>query len=310
MGIQVWMLGEGRAIPRNYHHTVISDAQIDWLNAGQNYNDVVVRATREAPDRHTFVTEFAGSSSILQGLLDYPGRFGTEAELARQGSVSDFFQYLYDHGFAFTAALNGVLYPGDGQQPFDAPALAAQIFERVVGPARAAAALIDRHPTLTRLYTTLSPEDMTRDPVFSFNPGLADFSNVHQSTFTYYCRSRPATDSSPAELPAVLVTEQGHRIYFPRAGDAFARSDERPGPASQRIEALAEEGQPRLVKDNSVVIQASLPTAPPELFSSTTAYGCAMAGPTAGSTRGDLTALLVLLLAVGVAARRQQRGRR
>ena len=30
MGVQVWMLGDGRAIPRNYHHTVLNDAVIDW----------------------------------------------------------------------------------------------------------------------------------------------------------------------------------------------------------------------------------------------------------------------------------------
>ncbi len=32
MGVQVWMLGAGRAIPRNYYHTVINDSQIDWLH--------------------------------------------------------------------------------------------------------------------------------------------------------------------------------------------------------------------------------------------------------------------------------------
>ncbi len=44
MGIQVWMLGAGRAIPRNYYHTVINDAKLDWLGAGQNYNDVIIAA--------------------------------------------------------------------------------------------------------------------------------------------------------------------------------------------------------------------------------------------------------------------------
>ena len=65
MGVQVWMLGESRAIPRNYNHTVINDAVIDWPNRGANYNDVIIRAVGEAPGRHTFVTEYAGTSSVM-----------------------------------------------------------------------------------------------------------------------------------------------------------------------------------------------------------------------------------------------------
>ena len=34
MGVQVWLLGEDRAIPRNYHHTKINDAALDWIGAG------------------------------------------------------------------------------------------------------------------------------------------------------------------------------------------------------------------------------------------------------------------------------------
>ena len=32
MGVQVWVLGNSRAIPRNYYHAVINDAQLDLLN--------------------------------------------------------------------------------------------------------------------------------------------------------------------------------------------------------------------------------------------------------------------------------------
>ena len=33
MGVLIWVLGSARAIPRNYFHTVIDDAQLDWLNS-------------------------------------------------------------------------------------------------------------------------------------------------------------------------------------------------------------------------------------------------------------------------------------
>jgi hypothetical protein len=82
MGVQVWMLGTGRAIPRNYNHTVINDAVIDWPSSGANYNDVIIRAVGEAPGKHTFVTEYAGPSSVMSNVLTSAGRFGTRAELA------------------------------------------------------------------------------------------------------------------------------------------------------------------------------------------------------------------------------------
>ena len=68
MGVQVWMLGAGRAIPRNFYHTVINDAQIDWLTAGRNYNDVIIKAVGEAEGKHAFVTEFAGSPQVMRGV--------------------------------------------------------------------------------------------------------------------------------------------------------------------------------------------------------------------------------------------------
>ena len=42
----------------------LDDAQIDWLNGAQNYNALIVRATKDAPGRHTFVTEFAASRIV------------------------------------------------------------------------------------------------------------------------------------------------------------------------------------------------------------------------------------------------------
>src|SRR5262249_21374216 len=135
MGIQVWLLGAGRAIPRNYAHTILDDAQIDWFNGARNYTDVVVRATREAAGRHTFVTEYAGPSNVMVGLLDPPGRFGTQAELAAQPTKDAFINYLYTHGYAlggsFPSPLAAIL---TGAGSYDGHALAAEVFERVVEP--------------------------------------------------------------------------------------------------------------------------------------------------------------------------------
>src|SRR5947209_4660232 len=93
MGVQVWMLGAGRAIPRNYYHTVINDAKLDWINGAANYNDVIIAATAEAPDKHSFVTEYAGTAAIMRNPLNAPGRFGDMTVLASQPSDQAFINY-------------------------------------------------------------------------------------------------------------------------------------------------------------------------------------------------------------------------
>lgn len=75
MGVLIWVLGNARAIPRNYYHTVIDDAQLDWLNSVKNYADVVAKAVREVDGHHGFVTEFAGPSADLKGTLGTSSRF-------------------------------------------------------------------------------------------------------------------------------------------------------------------------------------------------------------------------------------------
>ena len=98
MGIQVWMLGAGRAIPRNYYHTVINDAKLDWVNGSQNYNDVIIAADGEAPDKHTFVTEYAGAVTPMQNMLNAPGRFGVQTRAgAHEPTDIDFVKYMLAH---------------------------------------------------------------------------------------------------------------------------------------------------------------------------------------------------------------------
>ena len=294
MGIQVWMLGDGRAIPRNYNHVVVNDSQIDWLGRAQNYNDVVITAISEAPDKHAFLTEYAGKSSIMKDVLDGPGRFGNVADLAAITDPGLFVQYLFNHGYAPSANSSGgfgfaaptltpllkslvlaqipfpdglanvtnddnflqqlSFYLGDyrAQHPaafagwtsnFDPSALAAQIDEKIVRPALNAGALFTEHAYLTRLYTTLSPEDMTRDPVFSFNPSLPEVSRDHTATLRIDCGLGGDVSTSPA----TLTTEQGWIFSLPNRNTPPTLGK---GPSSLRIETLAEEGSPIVLLDN------------------------------------------------------------
>jgi hypothetical protein len=241
MGVQVWVVGAGRAIPRNYHHTVINDAVIDWRSAGSNYQSVIIRAAGEAPGKHTFVTEYAGTSAVMSGELSWPGRFGTLDELARQPDRNAFQNYLLNHSFRWTTTLQTILNrPG----AYDGPALAAEIWDRIVTPTREAQALLDASPKLTRLFTTISPADMNRDPAFGFNAALPDVSNVHQAEILVSCAS------TYVEGSATLTTEQGWVVPFPNGRFQNPGIEIDSLPASLRIEVLSEEGPPQVVLQN------------------------------------------------------------
>jgi Uncharacterized protein conserved in bacteria (DUF2330) len=323
MGIAVWLLGDGRAIPRNYYHTVLNDAQLEW-RSGSNYRDVLIRAVAEAPGKHSFVTEYAGPAAPFQSLLDYPGRFGDPAEMKTLTDPVQYLRYLRDHGYYFGGALVAILqkyipvpdnlfppanagtyyynidtYLGRGQGPdpalkIDPVALTDEIQPRVVVPARAAAQLFATYPTLTRLFTTLSPEDMTRDPVFSFNPFLPDVPIDHRGKLIYRCSS----DRSYV-YDAALYTEQGFAIDMP-GGDASLPAM----PYSLRTEILRESGLPEVVTDNHDAIAKALSVVSPPASGH---GGCALERRPSPRPWPAALALLAFLGAGALVARRRSR---
>jgi MYXO-CTERM domain-containing protein len=57
---------------------------------------------------------------------------------------------------------------------WDGVAFGEKLDERILEPARNANLILGEHSYLTRLYTTISPYEMTEDPLFSENPDLED----------------------------------------------------------------------------------------------------------------------------------------
>jgi uncharacterized protein (TIGR03382 family) len=278
MPILVWVLGEARAIPQNYRHTVLNPEHIDWFNNGQNYVDVVTQAVDEAPSAHSFVTEFSGATDPFRDQLAPEWRFGARAGLTEVDDAAAFVRALQERGFDFDPLLASILgryipYPealraeGVSQSQFyadlpfyllsgvwsdlwrDAPltvdgdAASAEIWERIVRPARQAEALFADFPRVTRLFTTLSPHEMTEDPVFAFNPDLPDVARRRVADFTQVCNGQGELDGF-----GWLQLPDGRRFY--------TRDDrwrDRPGPDvpfSSQIQALGLEGEPRIEVDN------------------------------------------------------------
>ena len=100
MPVLVAVLGEHRAIPRNYFHTRINDAALDWLGSASNYIEVLTNAVDEANEHQSFVTEYAGTSSIMHDVIDYEGRFGNLDILRQTDDAVQYLLFLRDNGFA------------------------------------------------------------------------------------------------------------------------------------------------------------------------------------------------------------------
>lgn len=280
MPVTVWVLGEHRAIPRNYRHTVLNEAHIDWFSGGANYKDVVTAAVDEAEGHHSFVTEFAGSTSSMMGRLA-GDRFGSRASMEALTDASEYLNELGRRRFALTSELLAILketfplpdtlrdagveesdfylqlayYLGPYKRnnpeqfvgvtfDFDPVALTARIWTVIVEPADNAAALFRDHSKMTRLYTTLSPSEMTKDPVFSFNPVLPDVSNVHVADFEVECTGSGTTRRGTLTLP-------DGRTFETSVGQWSEGLTSNGNPRSARIEILREEGPPEVEVDNS-----------------------------------------------------------
>ena len=64
-----------------------------------------------------------------------------------------------------------------------------ELIDSIVLPLEATLEVFDGMPYMTRLFTTLSPEEMTVDPIFSFNPDLDDQQLDREATMTRSCVS-------------------------------------------------------------------------------------------------------------------------
>lgn len=335
MGVQVWMLGAGRAIPRNYYHTVVNDAQVDWLSAGRNYNDVIIKAVGEAEGKHAFVTEYAGSAQIMRNILDRPGRFAalpalssTTDPVAFVESALSMFQQngqlttllaralplpaalasanvsltTYYQQFRFYITSDRARFPEKytditaalADFPNQAKGLAEDLKAKIADPTLEAGNLFNLHSTLTRLYSTLSPEDMNSDPVFSYNPSLPPYPNEHTATLTYHCGgffSQQRYTSATLELPSGLRRE--FSIDQVNSGQYSAVD----APYSEQIQILRETGEPEVVVDNTDAIRRALGIG-----------GCSQAGPHSTSP-AVATSLGLLLGASALLALRRSRRR-
>src|SRR6478752_5202549 len=225
MGVLAWVLGKSRSVPQNYLSLELNEARINWFNAASNYNSVVIDAANDAGGQG-FVTEFAGASSTLKSVIwtTFDDQNWNSFKGTVYQSFSDFFNRAYGQygnwdGFwdATRAAVtlpDGVSFDDfklcptcySGQIQFSPSTYLAALEKSVIAPVKLVQNLVDAHPEITRMYTTLSADEMTLDPLFAFNPDLPDLSNRHTANRVVECN------------PKVSFSEAPWRIELPQGG--------------------------------------------------------------------------------------------
>ena len=298
MGVITWVFGPHRAVPLNYLSLEPNLARVDWFRGGANWPEVVSEAA-DAAGGQGFVTEYAGPAGVLPPILE--GALEAEWQRLRaQDSVNALFNGWDGLMGAFEAHVpvpDGATLRDFLNCPwcFDVPVpalpgLDAQPFlqtveTEVVAPVRIAESIIAEQPRLTRLYTTLSPEEMTVDPSFDFNPDLGDVDHVHRAT----------ARRNHCDLPFRVTLEDGRQFDAPSLSEWPVQS----GPANARVLRAGLEGASEVVRDN---------TSDPEFGSRVGAgSGCSTPGPAGGSLVPVLLASLAALGARRAEARSAQR---
>jgi hypothetical protein len=271
MGVLAWVLGDAQAVPKNYNALELNEARINWFSASANYNQVVSQAADDAGGQG-FVTEMSGPTSALKQAIwaDYQENAWSRILAYTPGAVMQAYTDVVNNFNGLDGLGDVVLehatFPAGTptEQIKQCPACVLPtsvdasfvdaVRTNVVEPMKAVQTLLDAHPQLTRLYTTMSAAEMTVDPLFTFNADLAPVNNVHTAERVIECSGAYYQSSAPwrIELPQGGVVRGGPSTLgmWPTALDSQ--------PPNRRILRIGESGKGDVLEDNSADIEASL----------------------------------------------------
>jgi len=317
MGVLAWLLGDAQAVPKNYNALELNEARINWFNANANYNQVVSQAADDAGGQG-FVTEMAGATAQLKDMIWSQAE---ENELASMKALvaaggGTLYHMAVDRysqldGFWESLEPHVVLPSGITLQHLkDCPncyeltvgaAWLEDLDAMVLEPMRLVQRLVDAHPQVTRLYTTMSASDMTVDPLFTFNADLRPVSNIHSAERVIECAPGYFQEEAPwrIELPqgGVIRGTPSDVGAWPSAFDAQ--------PANRRVLRQGESGEGKVLEDNGSGIDSAIQTysASVPTPARRSSGGCQVAGTTSG------TGFAFVLLGLGAWLSRNRRRR-
>lgn len=273
MGIRVWVAAGEQAVPKNYKSLVLNEALIDWFCASCSYDKVVTAAADEAQGQG-FVTELAAPMTAYSEVIWSTQQESDWMSYSLQ-SFPDGIDAIWEANWryrgwdgwrdAIEAAVvlpAGATYDEFGMNPdafrgtaqVDVSGFKRELYERVVKPVIDTQELLVSQPYLTRLYSTMSAEEMTVDPAFTYNGDLADVSNVHTAMQFIEC----SADISYWEAPWRIELPQGGVIRGEGTGNWPLTVEDGALPANLRIVQLSESGAGKVVVDNSGMVSDAL----------------------------------------------------
>ncbi|MEM6958015.1 MAG: DUF2330 domain-containing protein [Myxococcota bacterium] len=136
---------------------------------------------------------------------------------------------------------------------FDRSAFLDRLEAEVLEPVRATAALFRDSPTLTRLFTTMSPDEMTMDPVFDFNADLPNVDNAHTLTQVIECNSNVSQGAAPWRI----VFDDG-TVVRGLGSATWPLTPSEDLPAVARARRVGTTGEGEVILDNSATIAAAI----------------------------------------------------
>ena len=257
MPVLIYTLAAAQTAPKNWFRVEVNAHRIDWLRGGSNYAALVTEAIDEAAGRG-FVTEFAGVPDFMENALvtsgvtepnwpvSNPGAPPEPPSDPAPGEIRSAPVDLTDvQSWRDALAQAGIFGDGVAENIFETRApggfvedpdgLAMELQARVVQPRVDAQAMFSDFPYLTRMVTTVSPDEMTRDPMFHINGDLEDVDNLREATLERSCSLTGVTEQT-------LIFADGTRMPVdPNAFGGMTTPDE---PASRRITLVAASGAP------------------------------------------------------------------
>jgi hypothetical protein len=214
MGILVWVLGESRAVPDNFLHVVPNYTKLNWYtgsnNAYASYQDLITDAMNEAGGQG-FATDMASPTENFSDTLTTAETFINLLASVENNSNAEFIQAIWEqqsfNSTIFNSIMSSLPLPnGQNSNVYsDINALATQftveqlsnarvdvrltIEDQLITPLQNSIDILDDDLYLTRLYTTLSADEMLTDPSFVFNSDMPDQAQVRNANLNASCSS-------------------------------------------------------------------------------------------------------------------------